>query len=61
VHCILVPDQIRIAGVPIAIWVALIVASTVFVKQHYVADVIGGLLLAFGASLLFLKYVGSRQ
>jgi membrane-associated phospholipid phosphatase len=33
----------------------------VFVKQHYVADVIGGLLLAFGASLLFLKYVGSRQ
>jgi membrane-associated phospholipid phosphatase len=47
-------------GIPIAIWVALIVASTVFVKQHYLADVIGGLLLAFGASWFFLKRVASQ-
>ncbi len=47
-------------GVPVAIWVALIVASTVLVKQHYIADVIGGLLLAFGASRVFLKVVASR-
>ena len=48
-------------GIPVAIWVALIVASTVFVKQHYIADVIGGLLLAFGAAWVFLKAVASRQ
>ena len=48
-------------GIPVAVWVALIVMSTVFVKQHYVADVIGGLLLAFGASWVFLKTVASRQ
>jgi membrane-associated phospholipid phosphatase len=47
-------------GIPVAIWVALIVASTVFVKQHYVADVVAGLLLAFGASWVFLKTVASR-
>jgi membrane-associated phospholipid phosphatase len=50
----------RRIGVPVAIWVALIVASTVLVKQHYLADVIGGLLLAFGASRVFLKAVASR-
>jgi membrane-associated phospholipid phosphatase len=48
-------------GVPIAIWVALIVASTVFVKQHYLADVVGGLLLAFGTSLFFLKQIANRR
>jgi len=48
-------------GTPIAIWVALIVLSTVFVKQHYIADVIGGLTLAFSVSWFFLKHVASRQ
>jgi membrane-associated phospholipid phosphatase len=47
-------------GIPVAIWVALIVASTVFIKQHYVADAIGGLLLAFGASWVFLRGVASQ-
>lgn len=42
-------------GTPIAIWVALIVLSTMFVKQHYIADVVSGLILAFGASTLFLN------
>ena len=36
----------RRAGIPAAIWTALIVASTVLVKQHYLADVAGGLVLA---------------
>ena len=45
-------------GVPVAIWVALIVLSTVFVKQHYIPDVILGLLLAFGVSWVFLSRGG---
>lgn len=40
----------RRIGIAVAIWVALIVLSTVFVKQHYVADVIAGVLLAFVTS-----------
>jgi membrane-associated phospholipid phosphatase len=42
-------------GIPAAVWTALIVLSTVFIKQHYVADLFAGLALAFTASLLFLK------
>ncbi len=48
-------------GIPVAVWVALIVASTVFVKQHYVADVVAGLLLAFGAAFFFLRQIVDRQ
>ena len=48
-------------GIPVAAWVALIVASTVFVKQHYLADMASGLLLAFGASWVMLRAVASRQ
>jgi membrane-associated phospholipid phosphatase len=40
---------------PLIIWAALIAMSTVMVKQHYVADIAGGLILAFGTSLLFLR------
>ncbi len=47
-------------GVPVAIWAALIVASTVFVKQHYLSDVIIGLGLSFAVSRLFLKYVAKE-
>ena len=36
----------RRLGLLIAIWAALIVVSTVFVKQHYVPDVVAGVLLA---------------
>ena len=50
----------RRIGAPVAVWVALIVASTVFVKQHYVADMISGLLLAVGVSWLFLKSTARR-
>ena len=44
-------------GTVLAIWTALIVASTLFVKQHYIADMIFGLALAFGASWLYLKII----
>ncbi|HTX89938.1 MAG TPA: phosphatase PAP2 family protein [Anaerolineales bacterium] len=40
----------RRLGVVVAIWTALIVTSTVMIKQHYVAGLIPGILLAFGAS-----------
>lgn len=42
-------------GIPAAIWTALIVASTVLVKQHYVADVAGGLVLAAVTSALVMR------
>jgi membrane-associated phospholipid phosphatase len=42
-------------GVPAAIWTALIVASTVLVKQHYVADVAGGLVLAGVTAWLVMR------
>jgi len=45
----------RRLGFIAGVWTALIVASTVFVKQHYVADVASGLLLAWGASWLSRK------
>lgn len=44
-------------GIIVTIWVALIVLSTVFIKQHYVPDLVAGLLLAFGAVRLFLNKV----
>ena len=46
----------RFGPVP-AIWAALIAMSTVLVRQHYLADVAGGLILAFGTSLFFLRFI----
>ncbi len=40
-------------GIPAALWTALIVLSTLFIKQHYVADAAAGLLLAFSAVYVF--------
>ncbi len=48
----------RRLGIIAAAWTALIVASTIFVKQHYVADVASGLLVAWGASWLSWKVRG---
>lgn len=45
----------RRLGIAAAVWTALIVASTVLIKQHYVADVAAGLLLAFGATWLMIR------
>ena len=40
---------------PLIVWAGLVAISTVMVKQHYVPDIAGGLVLAFGTSALFLK------
>lgn len=40
---------------PAIIWAGLIVLSTVMVKQHYVPDIAGGLVLAFSTSSFFLR------
>jgi membrane-associated phospholipid phosphatase len=45
----------RRIGVPVAVWTALIVASTMLVHQHYVADVAMGIVVAAGASAFFLR------
>jgi membrane-associated phospholipid phosphatase len=44
-------------GIILSIWTALIVAATLFIKQHYIADMIFGLALAFGLSYLYLKII----
>ncbi len=51
----------RRVGIVASVWTALIVASTVLIKQHYVADVVSGLLLAFGASWLYIKLIIQRK
>lgn len=51
----------RRIGIPVAIWAGLIVVSTVFVKQHYVADMVAGVLVAFAASRVSLRVVGERR
>ncbi|HUH98645.1 MAG TPA: phosphatase PAP2 family protein [Anaerolineales bacterium] len=51
----------RRAGIIAAVWTALIVASTVLIKQHYVADVASGLLLAFGAAWLYQRLIIQRN
>jgi membrane-associated phospholipid phosphatase len=47
----------RRSGLIAAIWAALIVASTVLVKQHYLADVLAGLILAFYLSWLCMRWI----
>ncbi|HEX6060966.1 MAG TPA: phosphatase PAP2 family protein [Candidatus Limnocylindria bacterium] len=51
----------RRLGVPIAIWAALIVLSTVFVKQHYVPDVVAGVVLASVTSWRSLRLLVERR
>jgi len=51
----------RRAGIVASIWAAFVVASTVLIKQHYVADLISGLLLASGASWLYIKLIVQRK
>jgi membrane-associated phospholipid phosphatase len=43
------------------IWAALIATSTVMVRQHYVADIAGGLVLAFSTSFFFLRRLDPRR
>src|SRR5271157_3851877 len=51
----------RRIGIVAALWAVFVVASTVLIKQHYVADVASGLLLAFGASWLFNRLIIRRN
>ena len=51
----------RRAGIVAFIWAAFVVASTVLIKQHYVADIFGGLLVAFGVSWLYNRLILQRQ
>lgn len=50
----------RRIGLPIVIWSALIVLSTMFVKQHYVPDVVAGVLLGLVTSRVFLGRLVER-
>lgn len=45
----------RGVGVAAVVWAALIAISTLFTKQHYVADVVGGTVAALLAEVLFLR------
>jgi membrane-associated phospholipid phosphatase len=45
----------RRIGIPVAVWTALIVASTMLVHQHYVADVALGIAVAVASSWLFVR------
>jgi membrane-associated phospholipid phosphatase len=51
----------RRAGIVASIWTMLIVASTLLIKQHYVADVISGLLLALGVSWLYNRLILQKK
>ncbi len=50
----------RRIGIAAAIWTALIVSSTVLVKQHYLADVAGGLVLATATSWAVMRATRAR-
>lgn len=45
----------RGVGAGAGLWAALIGVSTLYVKQHYVADAIAGALAAYLAYVLFLR------
>lgn len=51
----------RRIGMVVAVWTALIVASTVLIKQHYVADLIAGLALAFGVTWLVRRWIWKSE
>ena len=42
-------------GIVAGLWASLIAASALFTKQHYVADVVSGVVLAGVAYALFLR------
>ncbi|MBT2210459.1 MULTISPECIES: phosphatase PAP2 family protein [Actinomadura] len=51
----------RRAGGPVALWCALIIASTLLVRQHYIADMLAGLAVAALACWTALRVVGPPQ
>jgi len=51
----------RRAGIVAFLWAAFVVASTVLIKQHYVPDLLSGLLLAFSVSWLYNRLILQRK
>lgn len=51
----------RRIGWVVAVWVTLIVLSTLFVKQHYLPDVVAGLILAFAVARYSLERVAGQK
>lgn len=51
----------RRVGIVAFIWAVFVVASTVLIKQHYIADIFGGLLLAFSVSWLYNRLILQRN
>jgi membrane-associated phospholipid phosphatase len=45
----------RRLGIAAAFWAALVVASTVLIKQHYIPDIFSGLALAFGMAWVYQR------
>jgi len=45
----------KAACIPMAIVAAIVAISVIFVKQHYIADVVGGAILAFAAYFISVK------
>ena len=45
----------RGVGLATGLWASLIALSTLYTKQHYIADVVAGILLAYAAHLVFLR------
>lgn len=45
----------RGVGLGTGLWASLVALSTLYTKQHYVVDVVGGILLAYAAHLVFLR------
>jgi membrane-associated phospholipid phosphatase len=50
----------RVVGWVAAAWAVVVIASTQLIHQHYLADIPGGLALAFGVSLVSLRYLVDR-
>jgi membrane-associated phospholipid phosphatase len=51
----------RRIGIPVAVWTALIVVSTLLLHQHYAADVAFGIVVAAASSALFLHQRRARD
>jgi membrane-associated phospholipid phosphatase len=49
----------RRAGIVVALWCSLIIASTVLIHQHYLADVAGGIVVAWLAMAISGRTIGA--
>jgi membrane-associated phospholipid phosphatase len=49
----------RRAGIVVALWCSLIIASTVLIHQHYLADVAGGIVVGWLAVAISSRIIGA--